>query len=78
MPRVVISACSSVLSDILVRSGTPFFLMSDAKRFLVFRLSSMTKQPVIFLRATKLRHLMQLLDFMYHGKVNEFMGRVEA
>ena len=25
MPRVVISACSSVLSDILVRSGTPFF-----------------------------------------------------
>ena len=72
MLRVVIVACSPVLSDILIRSGTLFFFF----KFTCFRLAPLTKQPVIFLRATKLRHLMQLVDFMYYGKVNEFKGRV--
>ena len=44
----------------------------------VFRLAPTTKEPVIYLRATKLRHLVQLVDFMYYGKVSESMGRAEA
>ena len=37
-----------------------------------------TKQPAIFLKATTLRHLVQLVDFMYYGKVRELMGKADV
>ena len=65
-----------MLSSAEWRPDQVWYNNTKSKLPCVFRLAPMTKHPVIFLRATKLRHLKQLVDFMYYGKVNEIMGRI--
>ena len=74
---MVIAACSPVLSDILIRSGTQTVFQQVTKPQ-NFRMVPVTKQPAIFLKATTLRHLVQLVDFMYYGKVRELMGKADV